>query len=201
MHTERQHLAQHVTKSAAYLARAHSVRIQVEIRASLASGSFPGRKLPAGHRWLSRVERTRAIEARAQKTLHEAHDALSQHDMASLPPVAEFHVAKCGCGARYTAKAWAELPCIGTSTMGGLRLEQRNCECGSTQSVECCSNCDADYAGCEGCDGPERLQYTGLGGDCTNCGEEEREHSGREQLCRPSDVAAYRWSFRAAVSK
>jgi hypothetical protein len=167
MHTERQHLAQHVTKSAAYLARAHSVRIQVEIRASLASGSFPGRKLPAGHRWLSRVERTRAIEARAQKTLHEAHDALSQHDMASLPPVAEFHVAKCGCGARYTAKAWAELPCIGTSTM----------------------------------DGPERLQYTGLGGDCTNCGEEEREHSGREQLCRPSDVAAYRWSFRAAVSK
>jgi hypothetical protein len=157
MHTERQHLVNHVRAAAAYLTRAYSVRIQVELRASIASAG--GRPVPL--RWAARMNRARDIERRAQAALYEASDALSDHDLAAIKFVAPV-IARCSCGKTYTAEQWAELPKVGVQEGDGLRLELRNCPCLSTISTECCSNCDADYFGCEGCDGP--------GADKADCG-------------------------------
>lgn len=54
----------------------------------------------------------------------------------------------------------------------------------------------ADYQADADAFGEMTNQYTGLGGDCTNCGEEEHDHDGGRQLCRPGDVEAFRETLR-----
>ena len=57
-------------------------------------------------------------------------------DKETAQEAADWHngvVARCACGATYTAQQWADLEFVGD--VDGL-FEQRNCECGSTISRE-----------------------------------------------------------------
>ena len=42
----------------------------------------------------------------------------------------------CACGRAYDAKGWAELPLDGRVGCGGMLLETRRCECGSSPAIE-----------------------------------------------------------------
>lgn len=44
-------------------------------------------------------------------------------------------IARCSCGRSHTLAEWDKLPLVGVMDADGEKLEQRNCECGSTISI------------------------------------------------------------------
>lgn len=63
------------------------------------------------------------------RSLSKAVDSLADDSTSSLV------VRSCACGRRYTLEQWQELFLCGELAAGPKTLELRNCECGSTLSV------------------------------------------------------------------